>query len=197
MIAQCQNYFWRHAPEQRKRHRWCYSINNVTIESYWTLLRKKFSDKWIRRFNELRVAGHFDGSTVDILCLRAVFMPILREELAEFLDIHNTTRIRTQQDTLRPDGIPDVLYHNSTFSDWALDVEPEEVDAVENLINYEGDPNEYLPANFRELYQHWLNGRIVVVENAVNMYLEFRNEFRRRYPEFDSNDMIASSDDEE
>ena len=44
------------------------------------------------------------------LCLRYVYMPLLRKELAWFIKEHNSHRIRKQKDRKTPQGVPEDLY---------------------------------------------------------------------------------------
>lgn len=44
-------------------------------------------------------------------CLQYVYMPLLRKELQEFVEEHNSHRIRKQRGKKTPQGIPEDLYN--------------------------------------------------------------------------------------
>lgn len=85
---------------------------NQRIEAWWKQQRAA-TDRWRQFFLELTEKGEYDkDSIVDRVVFLAIYLPILREEIMEFVNLWNTHSIRKQSN--RPHvvpGIPHVLYH--------------------------------------------------------------------------------------
>ncbi|XP_048584290.1 uncharacterized protein LOC5506459 [Nematostella vectensis] len=87
------------------------SIKNQRIEAYWSIQRHRNSIFWEQLFKDLEAEGKWiQGNHLHRQCLQYVFMPLLRRELKEFVEEHNSHRIRRQKDRLTPQGIPEDLY---------------------------------------------------------------------------------------
>lgn len=185
MVASCQNFFWRCTGLQQRRHKYSYSVNNVTIEAFWAKFRRLCSQKWMDIFDDLVNQQQFNGSPLDKMCLRAVFMPLVRQSIAEAMDIHDNSRIRNQPGTIRPPGYPDDLYQlpeiygQQQCGMWINDAL---VDFAETKLVFQGDLDEHLPPHFKRAYEHWLGNRRVTMNNAPRLYKTFRHSCRNKWP---------------
>ncbi len=98
------------------------STRNVRIESWWRRLRQGATERWIAFFNELAGYAMFrDGNVADQIAIYAIYGPVIRDELAKFVELWNGHRIRNQPN--RPNvrsGIPQDLYHTIEDPNWGV-----------------------------------------------------------------------------
>lgn len=74
------------------------STQNVRIERIWRGQRDTTTGTWLRYFRRLELAGHFhDHLLCDKTVICFIFMPIIRQQLAAFVDTHNANPIRKQK----------------------------------------------------------------------------------------------------
>ena len=107
------------------------STLNQRIESWWQRLSRGQTKKWRNFFHTLGQEGYFDGSDADIIAILAVFIPILRFEVLNWVHLWNIHTIRKQKS--RPgiiDGKPFMNYFHPTSSnpsakDCAQHINPE------------------------------------------------------------------------
>ena len=87
---------------------------NQRIESWWQQQSVSTLARWRLYFLELNESGDYQpDNRADRLAFLAIYMPILRAEVQEFVRLWNHHRIRKQRD--RPHvvaGIPHMLYHH-------------------------------------------------------------------------------------
>ena len=62
-------------------------------------------------FGELKAKGIFTGTELEVLAIQALFMPLIREEIFNFVDSWNNHKIRKQRNRMNhPTGRPFMLY---------------------------------------------------------------------------------------
>jgi hypothetical protein len=88
------------------------STRNQRIESWWNLLTTAQIEPWRILFETLEAEGFFDGSIYDIIALRFIYMPFLRQHIKTFVEVHNTHWIRRQKnrEDYLPTGKPFMMY---------------------------------------------------------------------------------------
>ena len=60
---------------------------------------------------QLNAKGLFTGSAIDILAIQALFMPLIREEIFNFVDSSNNHKIHKQRNRANhPTGRPFMMY---------------------------------------------------------------------------------------
>ncbi|KAK5263223.1 hypothetical protein LTR96_011363 [Exophiala xenobiotica] len=93
------------------------STQNIRIERMWRGQRDTTIGPWLRYFRRLELAGHFhDHLVCDKTVICFIFMPIIRQQLAAFVDTHNANPIRKQkQRILHVSGVPDQLYKDDAL----------------------------------------------------------------------------------
>ena len=89
------------------------STHNIRIESWWSIFAKAQVNEWREYFQKLATDGLFDGGSTDIIALRYIYMPMLRNHFHEFIEVHNNHRIRFQRNREHylPTGRPYEMYH--------------------------------------------------------------------------------------
>lgn len=89
------------------------SKQNQRIESWWGQLAKSAISRWRDWFRELSNVGDYSCERIgDRIAFLAVYVPIIRQEVCEFIHLWNHHRIRRQKN--RPylvHGIPEILYN--------------------------------------------------------------------------------------
>jgi hypothetical protein len=73
------------------------STKNQRIESWWNLLTTGQTEQWKKLFENLKHTGFFDSLDYDIIALRYIYMPVIRDHIHTFVEVHNTHRIRRQK----------------------------------------------------------------------------------------------------
>jgi len=88
------------------------STANVKIESLWMRMLRSQTRPWLEFFHYLQNNGLYESDVLeDRVVFLFVFVPILRDEIATFVETWNEHRIRSQRN--RPNhvaGIPNELY---------------------------------------------------------------------------------------
>ena len=76
-VAEIQNFLSRN---ERNEDSFIYgkSTMNTRIESWWSILRKELTDKWIEEMKNLRDFGRFTGSKLDINLVQFCFTNLLQ-----------------------------------------------------------------------------------------------------------------------
>jgi hypothetical protein len=127
---------------------------NQRIESWWVQLSRGELFRTRTYFKHLAEWGLFSRKRLaDRIALIAIYMPILRVEVASFVMTWNSHSIRRQPS--RPNcvpGIPSLLYEypppeadGTATADYAKEF-PEDLRAVLASLTQEWDPDAYLPA---------------------------------------------------
>jgi hypothetical protein len=86
---------------------------NQRIEAWWNTLADGLTEGWKQFFIKLDKAQMFDKESVyDIIALRYIYTDKLREQIRNFVDLHNIHTIRKQKwrDHVIPSGRPEDLY---------------------------------------------------------------------------------------
>jgi hypothetical protein len=89
------------------------STKNQRIEAWWNTLADGLTEGWKQFFIKLDKADLFDKECVyDIIALRYIYMDKLREQVSNFVNLHNIHTIRKQKwrDHVIPPGRPEDLY---------------------------------------------------------------------------------------
>jgi hypothetical protein len=67
------------------------STANQRIEAWWNLLATGQTEQWRKLFKQFEQEGFFDGSTdYDQIAIRFLYMPLIREHVYTFVEVHNT-----------------------------------------------------------------------------------------------------------
>lgn len=109
---------WSEAEYQAIRIDDCYiygpSTRNVRVEGLWRQQRYQTTGPWISFFRSLQQADLYrQHQLADQVVLLFIFMPILREELTTFVNVHNAHPIRAQKNRAHHvPGIPTELYRS-------------------------------------------------------------------------------------
>ncbi|KAH8800263.1 hypothetical protein F5884DRAFT_838194 [Xylogone sp. PMI_703] len=98
----------------RKTYIYGLSTKNVHIERWWGELTDGQTEPWKRYFESLSRSGFFTGSKYDVIALRYLYMEPLKEQIQNFVDVHNIHRIGRQTTHDFPGGVPDEMYNYST-----------------------------------------------------------------------------------
>jgi hypothetical protein len=89
------------------------STKNQRIEMWWNTLASGLTETWRRFFESFHNASIFDGeSHYDLIAIRFIYMDTLRQQIDNFVLLHNISPIRSQRaraDYLRP-GVPEELH---------------------------------------------------------------------------------------
>ena len=88
------------------------STSNTRIERVWRQLLDEVTDKYLSLFTFISHASLYrDWSPVDRIVLLFVFMPLLRAEIVDFVDIKNEYPIRAQKNRVHHvSGVPNKLF---------------------------------------------------------------------------------------
>jgi hypothetical protein len=89
------------------------STKNQRIEAWWNTLADGLTEGWKQFFIKLDKANLFDRESVhDVIALRFIYMDTLREQVENFVNLHNIHTIRKQKwrDHIIPPGRPEDLY---------------------------------------------------------------------------------------
>ncbi|KAI9748093.1 MAG: hypothetical protein M4579_007315 [Chaenotheca gracillima] len=100
LMAECQVRFRRSVkPDLPWERIYGYgtSTKNQRIEAWWNTMASGQTESWKRFFEKLKEDGFFDGSDYDIMALRYIYMPIIRQHISTFVQMHNNHRIRRQR----------------------------------------------------------------------------------------------------
>jgi hypothetical protein len=124
------------------------SKQNQRIEQFWGQLAKASLNAWRSYFYQLNADGTYKQHCMaDRIAFHAVYMPIMRQVVTNFIRRHNRDQIRKQRGTDTVQGIPEVLYTHPDMSGaehHGFAVSPSTLQPwLDELINY--DMEEYLP----------------------------------------------------
>lgn len=117
------------------------STRNIKIECWWRLLRQGASDRWIVSYSRTKIEsllifsetfshelidnGLFSPDNLaDQIAVYAIYGPMIRNEFADFVQLWNGHKIRTQKN--RPhviSGIPMDLYRTDKVTNWGVPIE--------------------------------------------------------------------------
>jgi len=89
------------------------STKNQRIEAWWNTLADGLTEGWKQFFIKLDKANMFDKESIhDVVALRFIYIDILREQVQNFVDLHNIYTIRKQKwrSYIIPLGRPEDLY---------------------------------------------------------------------------------------
>jgi hypothetical protein len=89
------------------------STKNQRIEAWWNTLADGLIEGWKQFFIKLDKANLFDKESVhDVIALRYIYIEKLREQVQNFVDLHNIHTIRKQKwrDHIILSGRPEDLY---------------------------------------------------------------------------------------
>jgi hypothetical protein len=88
------------------------STRNIRIEAWWNMLLKGLTSGWRAYFSQLYNDGDFNGSEIDKIALRFLYMDVLRIQLTRFIRMHNNHPIRKQKNRpYLPHGQPDEMFN--------------------------------------------------------------------------------------
>ncbi|KAJ5612056.1 hypothetical protein N7510_005250 [Penicillium lagena] len=174
-------------PDIRHEECWWYgrSVQNQRIESWWGQLSGSNNFVWRKLFRYLQDSGFFTSSTADQIALLAVYMPLVRSSIKEFVETWNTHRIRRQKN--RPDSVPGkpwMLFHHPQVQDFNKGVDPVVLSGLHEGVVGDWDADEYLPAETlqwcrTQLYQLGFDplqppARESYAQPYTHVYLELR-----------------------
>ncbi|KAJ7358938.1 hypothetical protein OS493_020779 [Desmophyllum pertusum] len=115
LLATCQMFLRRNCSDSlagSNSHVYGSSMRNQRIEAYWHNQREHNCQYWEVEFEGLTATGLLvQDDPFHKACLQYVYMPLLRKELGEFVEEHNSHRIRKQHGKKTPQGIPEDLYN--------------------------------------------------------------------------------------
>ncbi|KAI1116337.1 hypothetical protein F5Y14DRAFT_440036 [Nemania sp. NC0429] len=142
-------------------HLWGTSKQNQKIEAWWRSLRMGLTDRWIIFADELTTIGlinHNDDR--DLIAVYAIYGPILRTEVAEFVQLWNNHTIRTQKN--RPhvvSGKPTEIYETCEVN-WGIPIpEGSETEALLRTMS-DSLENTEIDAFFTEETEAWCNAQL-------------------------------------
>lgn len=87
------------------------SHHNQRIESWWSILRKHWTQFWMNHFAQLRHDGLFNGDALDKNILQFCFTKIIQDELDQIVEEWNAHHIRRSRNVTGPSGCPFIMYH--------------------------------------------------------------------------------------
>lgn len=88
------------------KHFYGTSQNNQRIEALWSILLYRGGlQRWREHFQEAVAHGQFNGSDIEIACVRYCYMDLLQRQLNDFVNYWNAHSIRGV-------GKPDILHSN-------------------------------------------------------------------------------------
>jgi hypothetical protein len=131
------------------------STKNIRIESWWGQLSSGQIGQWREYFQKMIIDEIYNSDRIeDRIAMRAIYIPLIRAELALYGQNWNAHRIRKQAERIHSiKGIPRILYQcpeQTGAVNEAISVNPE---YVQSLIDQYGleqwDVDEYLPVHTR------------------------------------------------
>ncbi|XP_056018330.1 uncharacterized protein LOC130054058 [Ostrea edulis] len=127
------------------------STSNQRIERFWGLLRQMKADFWIHHFKGLVYEDLLKtGDQLQILCIQYVYLPMLKKDIKEIMDLWNNHSIRRQKlgDTIP--GIPEILYQNPEIVGSSQYVHLVDRDIVPHL-------QRLVTNNYKEIDKHFID----------------------------------------
>jgi len=110
------------------------STSNQRIESWWAQLTKTATGIWIQFFGNLRTTDQFSKDrNADVIALLAVYFPVIRLQVEQFVDNWNTHQIRKQP--YRPKTISGRPYNlfwrpRAGIKNYGLEVDTEKLEEL-------------------------------------------------------------------
>ncbi|KAK1989653.1 hypothetical protein LX36DRAFT_497281 [Colletotrichum falcatum] len=140
------------------------SIHNVKIESWWGQLCQASSAQWREYFGRLQAFGLFNPSSLtDRIALLFIFMPLIRKDFTDFVNVWNNHRIRSQKS--RPNvvtGQPWQLYYHpdqESAQDCSYPYDPTKLQIMLDILGQDTtltSLNRYLPDETFQLCEQLL-----------------------------------------
>ena len=155
------------------------SPSNQRIESFWSCLRKNFSQSWIDLFEDMeRSELLIPNKKHDIELARYCFMDVFRQALHDEACRRNQHRIRPSHGTECPAGRPDELYFlpSDGFADCKVQVSER---YLQNTVEFVSSPSKCANVDFASYLDH-----ICVTKSwespaswkeSLRLYLNLRN----------------------
>ncbi|KAG9087306.1 hypothetical protein FRC07_012855 [Ceratobasidium sp. 392] len=172
------------------QHRWLRGHSNIKPEIFWSQWRRRAAPA----LEELMQSGIDNGwydphINLEMLVFRFIFMPLVQQELDQFVERYNTSAKRANTKTSLPAGRPKYIYlYPEQYGGEDLKqilVPPEAVDHVRGLYAPLDHPVfKLMPPQFQyhasNFYQQ-VGGGLIVRENAWWHYWAILDLFRRMY----------------
>ncbi|KAI1822344.1 hypothetical protein F4861DRAFT_532334 [Xylaria intraflava] len=104
-------------------HIWGSSKQNQRIEAWWRVFRMGSTDRWVRYAEELSTTGFLNTHDErDLIAVYAIYGPMLRTEITEFVQLWNNHTIRRQKNrSYVVSGKPSEIYETSTVN-WGIPI---------------------------------------------------------------------------
>lgn len=122
------------------------SPRNLRIESWWQQRRQGVIERWTTFFDELvGYAIYRESTTADQIAAYAIYGPILRDELACFVDLWNRHTVPTHKS--RPNVkacTPMGLYHNTNVPNWGVPFNRDDSSPDQRLLRHMVDPFQHI-----------------------------------------------------
>jgi hypothetical protein len=137
----------------KKAFSWGTSTRNIRIERWWKSLATSALNEFREYFQSLSNARLFDNVCPDRIAIRYIYMPLIRERLVTFMEIHNIHVIRKQRfrSHYLPTGKPRILFEYPQHGvDFHEKVDFETLEWLEGLVK-DVDIDSYLPRSMMEL----------------------------------------------
>ncbi|KAE9972207.1 hypothetical protein EG328_005132 [Venturia inaequalis] len=162
------------------------SVKNQRIEAWWMQFTKGHIFRWRKFFGFMAHTHQYDhDQIVDRIALLALYIPILREEIASFVQVWNNHYIRRQKN--RPNmvpGRPFVLYNipPTGTQNYAVNLDPERM-ATFSALAEEYNLDEFLPRDVYNLCTQHLQseGYFLVERPPLNTLEDRSNPYIRHY----------------
>jgi hypothetical protein len=128
------------------------SLHNIRIERWWRSLAASSLNEYRTYFESLAHKGLFSDVPADRIALKYVYMPLIRERVYGFVEVHNSHRIRKQpmRSHYLPVGKPRILFSYPKTGDYHVDIHEETLQWLEDIIS-ELDIDSYLPPSMIDL----------------------------------------------
>ena len=132
--------------DTEKCYRYSRSVHNQKIECYWSQLVTHWTSRWQNIFRTLEFSESWNyDDELDKLVLVYIFMPVLRQELADVRRDHNSYPIRSNHLSKLPSGPPEDNYlFGPTEEVPYVTVDPEWTDVIRHLRLPSFNADEYL-----------------------------------------------------
>ncbi|KZT60394.1 hypothetical protein CALCODRAFT_492445 [Calocera cornea HHB12733] len=120
------------------QHRWMRGHANIKPKIKWSQLRREFTTAYENLFDLGVIKGWYDRwNQLQYYTFRWIAIPFLRENLREYIRMHNTSKPRADKTKVLPLGRPEhILFHPERFGnarDFKVLVTDQELSYVEDL----------------------------------------------------------------
>ena len=101
------------------------STANTRVEGTWRQMRDKVTGKWLRLFGLIeRSELYLDSLLADRVALLFVFMPLIRYEITEYVEVKNAYLIRRQRNReYHVPGVPNDLFEQGDDVSFPVDID--------------------------------------------------------------------------